>query len=36
MPLGERLRTFFGSVFRGELGQYFTMRQLARLHRGGT
>jgi type I restriction enzyme M protein len=28
--LGAAFEEFFGSVFRGELGQYFTMRQLAR------
>ena len=28
--LGRAFENFFGSVFRGELGQYFTMRQLAR------
>jgi len=28
--LGVAFEHFFGSVFRGELGQYFTMRQLAR------
>ena len=27
--IGSAFETFFGSVFRGELGQYFTMRQLA-------
>lgn len=28
--IGIAFESFFGSVFRGELGQYFTMRQLAR------
>lgn len=28
--IGVAFENFFGSVFRGELGQYFTMRQLAR------
>ena len=28
--IGAAFEEFFGSVFRGELGQYFTMRQLAR------
>lgn len=28
--IGAAFEDFFGSVFRGELGQYFTMRQLAR------
>ena len=28
--IGRAFENFFGSVFRGELGQYFTMRQLAR------
>jgi type I restriction enzyme M protein len=28
--VGAAFENFFGSVFRGELGQYFTMRQLAR------
>jgi type I restriction enzyme M protein len=28
--IGQAFEQFFGSVFRGELGQYFTMRQLAR------
>lgn len=28
--IGIAFENFFGSVFRGELGQYFTMRQLAR------
>lgn len=28
--IGKAFESFFGSVFRGELGQYFTMRQLAR------
>ena len=28
--LGSAFENFFGSVFRGELGQYFTMRPLAR------
>ena len=28
--IGSAFETFFGSVFRGELGQYFTMRPLAR------
>lgn len=28
--IGAAFEGFFGSVFRGELGQYFTMRQLAR------
>lgn len=28
--IGHAFEEFFGSVFRGELGQYFTMRQLAR------
>ena len=28
--IGAAFESFFGSVFRGELGQYFTMRQLAR------
>jgi len=28
--IGTAFETFFGSVFRGELGQYFTMRQIAR------
>ncbi|PRS27017.1 N-6 DNA methylase [Bacillus pumilus] len=28
--IGIAFERFFGSVFRGELGQYFTMRQLAR------
>ena len=28
--VGRAFEDFFGSVFRGELGQYFTMRQLAR------
>ena len=28
--LGRAFENFFGSVFRGELGQYFTMRPLAR------
>jgi type I restriction enzyme M protein len=28
--IGAAFERFFGSVFRGELGQYFTMRQLAR------
>lgn len=28
--IGKAFEIFFGSVFRGELGQYFTMRQLAR------
>lgn len=28
--IGLAFESFFGSVFRGELGQYFTMRQLAR------
>ena len=28
--VGRAFEEFFGSVFRGELGQYFTMRQLAR------
>jgi len=28
--IGKAFEHFFGSVFRGELGQYFTMRQLAR------
>lgn len=28
--VGRAFEQFFGAVFRGELGQYFTMRQLAR------
>ena len=28
--IGDAFEVFFGSVFRGELGQYFTMRPLAR------
>lgn len=28
--VGSAFENFFGSIFRGELGQYFTMRQLAR------
>lgn len=28
--IGVAFESFFGSVFRGELGQYFTMRQIAR------
>ena len=28
--IGKAFEIFFGSVFRGELGQYFTMRQIAR------
>ena len=28
--IGRAFEEFFGSVFRGELGQYFTMRQLTR------
>lgn len=28
--IGRAFEEFFGSIFRGELGQYFTMRQLAR------
>lgn len=28
--VGAAFESFFGSVFRGELGQYFTMRQIAR------
>jgi type I restriction enzyme M protein len=28
--IGRSFEEFFGSVFRGQLGQYFTMRQLAR------
>ncbi len=28
--IGSAFESFFGSVFRGELGQYFTMRQIAR------
>jgi type I restriction enzyme M protein len=28
--IGKAFEHFFGSIFRGELGQYFTMRQLAR------
>ncbi len=28
--IGAAFESFFGSVFRGELGQYFTMRQLCR------
>jgi type I restriction enzyme M protein len=28
--IGKAFEEFFGSIFRGELGQYFTMRQLAR------
>lgn len=28
--IGRAFEEFFGAVFRGELGQYFTMRQLAR------
>lgn len=28
--IGRAFEEFFGSVFRGELGQYFTMRQLSR------
>ncbi|HEX8707338.1 MAG TPA: N-6 DNA methylase [Pyrinomonadaceae bacterium] len=28
--IGSAFENFFGSVFRGELGQYFTMRQLSR------
>lgn len=28
--IGHAFEEFFGSVFRGELGQYFTMRQLSR------
>jgi type I restriction enzyme M protein len=28
--IGRAFESFFGSVFRGELGQYFTMRQIAR------
>lgn len=28
--IGSAFENFFGSVFRGELGQYFTMRQLTR------
>jgi type I restriction enzyme M protein len=28
--VGSAFENFFGSVFRGELGQYFTMRQIAR------
>jgi type I restriction enzyme M protein len=28
--IGSAFENFFGSIFRGELGQYFTMRQLAR------
>ena len=28
--IGRAFEEFFGSLFRGELGQYFTMRQLAR------
>lgn len=28
--IGAAFESFFGSVFRGELGQYFTMRQIAR------
>jgi type I restriction enzyme M protein len=29
--IGAAFESFFGSVFRGELGQYFTMRLLASL-----
>lgn len=28
--VGSAFENFFGSIFRGELGQYFTMRQIAR------
>lgn len=28
--IGGAFENFFGSIFRGELGQYFTMRQIAR------
>ncbi|MEN6440117.1 MAG: N-6 DNA methylase [Syntrophobacter sp.] len=28
--IGSAFENFFGSIFRGELGQYFTMRQIAR------
>lgn len=28
--IGDAFEVFFGSIFRGELGQYFTMRPLAR------
>lgn len=28
--IGQAFERFFGSVFRGELGQYFTMRQISR------
>ena len=28
--IGQAFERFFGSVFRGELGQYFTMRQICR------
>lgn len=28
--VGRAFENFFGSIFRGELGQYFTMRQIAR------
>lgn len=28
--VGSAFENFFGSIFRGELGQYFTMRQVAR------
>jgi type I restriction enzyme M protein len=28
--IGKAFEQFFGSIFRGDLGQYFTMRQLAR------
>nr|EES53882.1 MAG: probable N-6 DNA methylase [Leptospirillum ferrodiazotrophum] len=28
--IGAAFENFFGSIFRGELGQYFTMRQIAR------
>ena len=28
--IGRAFEEFFGSVFRGQLGQYFTMRQLSR------
>ena len=32
--IGKAFEEFFGAVFRGELGQYFTMRQLARFSVG--
>ncbi len=32
--IGKAFEQFFGAVFRGELGQYFTMRQLARFSVG--